>query len=98
MDVFGAEKFLQVQGYTYYGCAYSTTEKKDGGTVCGFLREDLLYLIPFYDLYRLKTDIEKRYQNRCERLKKVCSDKYNPILKKEMIVWEWVWSYRFYLS
>ena len=23
MDIVGAEKYLQVQGYTYYGCLYS---------------------------------------------------------------------------
>ena len=61
MDVLGAEKFLQVQGFSYYGSAYATAEKK-GGTTCGFIRKELLHLIPFYDLYALKRDLETRYK------------------------------------
>ena len=49
-DILGAEKYLQVQGYSYYGSIYSTCEQK-GGTTCGFIKEEMLYLIPFYDLY-----------------------------------------------
>lgn len=79
MDVFGAEKFLQVQGYSHYGCLYSTAEKKAGSTTtCGFIRKEGLQLIPFYDLYALKQALEDRYSNpkygKTEKLKKTVND------------------------
>jgi hypothetical protein len=79
LDVFGAEKFLQVQGYSYYGSMYST-EQKSGGTTCGFIKQEFLYLLPFYDQYRLKEDLEERYKVRCEKLKKNSHDTYKYIL------------------
>jgi len=80
MDIFGAEKFLQVQGYTYYGSLYGPDpekgddknkkeiKKKKEATTCGFIRKEQLYLIPFYDLYHLKKDLEERYRVKCKRL------------------------------
>jgi hypothetical protein len=37
---------------------------------CGFIDQNLLYLIPFYDYYKLKQDLEDRYKIKCEKLKK----------------------------
>ena len=81
LDVLGAEKFLQVQGYSYYGSIYSTAEKK-GGTTCGFIDENYLYLLPFYDLYKMKEDLQARYKERCDKLKKISSDTYKYLAQK----------------
>lgn len=81
MDIFGAEKFLQVQGYAYYGCAYSTQEKA-GGTTCGFIRKEQLYLLPFYDLYNLKKNLEAHYRGRCRKYQDVAKDLYEHALRK----------------
>ena len=74
-DVVGAERFLQVQGYSYYGSIYSTCEAKQG-TTCGFMNQDSLYLIPFYDLYQFKDDLEKRYAKKCGPLFKKAKDEF----------------------
>ena len=81
MDIFGAEKFLQVQGYAYYGCAYSTAEK-EGGTTCGFIRKEQLHLIPFYDLYHLKANLEERYRVKCRKYTEIVKDLYEHALRK----------------
>lgn len=123
MDVVGAEKFLQVQGYTYYGCLYASSQQKAesrrgatrermpsvtrGGrdlaatvgstvtsqpdepnsassarvsTVCGFVDAKLLHLLPFYDLYVLKDDLQDRYNAQCRQLKRNCEHWYSDIL------------------
>lgn len=82
LDIFGAEKFLQVQGYSYYGCLYATAEKKangSGGTTCGFIKKELLHLIPFYDLYALKHELEARYEKRTDKLRRAVNDNYKYI-------------------
>ena len=76
MDLIGVEKFLQVQGYTYYGCAYAQTDE-EGGTSCGFIKKELLHLIPFYDLYQMKKDLEERYKTKCK--------KYQHLIRYKMI-------------
>jgi hypothetical protein len=125
MDVVGAEKFLQVQGYTYYGCLYASSQQKmpetkkqpptqrqpslvKGGkdlaatlgstftsmpdeqgsptsqgraaTVSGFIDAKLLHLLPFYDLYVLKDDLQDRYNQQCKYLKQNCKLWYSDIL------------------
>jgi hypothetical protein len=58
MDVLGAERYLQVQGYSYYGNVYA---QADSPVTCAFLKEEMLYLLPYYDLYRLKEDLDAKY-------------------------------------
>jgi hypothetical protein len=42
-----------------------------------------MYLIPFYDLYKLKEDLEERYRWKCDKLKKSpVLEGYTYILKK----------------
>lgn len=91
MDIVGAEKFLQVQGYTYYGSLYAAGELNknkmessiEQAVKCGFIDQNLLHLIPFYDFYKLKQDLEDRYKIKCEKLKKSQAlESYNYILKK----------------
>lgn len=81
MDIIGAEKFLQVQGFAYYGSAYSTAEKR-GGTTCGFIRKDLLCLIPFYDLYHLKSNLEERYKSKCKKYAEIVKEHYEFALRR----------------
>jgi|TARA_B110000285_G_scaffold235272_1_gene315995 hypothetical protein len=57
MDVLGAERYLQVQGYSYYGNVYA---QADSPVTCAFLKEEMLYLLPYYDLYSLKDDLEAK--------------------------------------
>ncbi len=82
-DYFGASKFLQEQGYDVFGdivaCSdQSNTKKKlkgnDPVTTCLFLSKDLLYLIPFYDLYMLKEINRKRLD--MKKLRKDCHASY----------------------
>ena len=80
-DVLGAERFLQVQGYSYYGSIYSTCENNKG-TTCGFMKQESLYLLPFYDLYQFKHDLEERYKTKCQQLQKKAKDEYSYMLKK----------------
>ena len=77
LDVFGLERFLFVQGYSYYGMVYATTNEKTATkpssqqtTTCGFIKAEDLSVLPFYDLYRLKEDLEERYKIKCDKLKK----------------------------
>ena len=49
MDVLGAENYLRVQGYTYYGSVFATSK-----ATCGFISEEKLHILPFYDLYAMK--------------------------------------------
>ena len=63
MDILGAEKYLQVQGYSYYGNIYC----KSSTSTVGFIKETKLHLIPFYDLYALKKELEDRYENRLKK-------------------------------
>ena len=58
LDVLGAERYLQVQGFSYYGNIYAQLESH---VTCGFIKEELLYLLPYYDLYKLKEDLEAKY-------------------------------------
>lgn len=58
LDVLGAERYLQVQGFSYYGNIYA---QSDSNVTCGFIKEELLYLLPYYDLYKLKEDLEAKY-------------------------------------
>ena len=81
MDLIGVERFLQVQGYTYYGSAYASSEQKNW-TTCGFIKKELLYLIPFYDLYQLKKDLEEKYKTKCKKYADICQEKYGFILTK----------------
>ena len=69
LDVFGLERFFFVQGYSYYGSVYATTNEKTAikppsqqTTTCGFIKAEDLSVLPFYDLYRLKEDLEERYK------------------------------------
>ena len=81
MDMIGAEKFLQVQGYSYYGSAYAQTDN-EGGTSRGFIKKELLYLIPFYDMYQLKKDLEERYRVRCKKYAEIDKELYEFALRK----------------
>ena len=81
MYLIGVEKFLQVQGYSYYGCAYAQTDKK-GGTSCGFIKKELLYLIPFYDLYQMKKDLAERYKVKCKKYAEIDKELYEFALRK----------------
>jgi hypothetical protein len=45
------------------------------------MNEDLLYLIPFYDLYEMKKMFEERYKSKCDKLKKNTYEQYNDTLK-----------------
>lgn len=89
LDVFGAERFLFVQGFSYFGSIYATAPEKQPGkpsgntqTTCGFIKGEDLSLLPFYDLYKLKEDLEERYKSKCEKLKKNTSEHYNYVLRK----------------
>jgi len=82
-DYFGASKFLQEQGYCVFGdiiaCADQSNPKKklkgnDPVTTCLFLSKELLYLIPFYDLYMLKEINRKRLD--MKKLRKDCHGSY----------------------
>ena len=57
LDVIGAERFLQVQGHAFYGSVYAN----DKTVKCGFLKQEKLHLLPYYDLYQLKEDLEEKY-------------------------------------
>lgn len=64
-------------------------DKKDQGdkvkiqqTTCGFIRGEDLSQIPFYDLYKMKEDLEERYKSKCDKLKKNTQEHYNYVLRK----------------
>ena len=48
-----------MQGYSYYGNVYAA--KEEVSVTCGFIKEEMLYLLPYYDLYQLKNDLEAKY-------------------------------------
>ena len=68
-----------MQGYTHYGSVYAS---KTGPVTCGFISHTHLYMLPYYDLYKLKEDLEERYRVRCDKLKATTKDKYNYVIRK----------------
>jgi len=79
MDVFGAEKYLMVQGFTYYGNIYC---HKDNPVTVGFLKEEKLHLLPFYDLYTLKSELEKRYVDHFSKTKEKMEKTFKKVIRE----------------
>lgn len=85
MDVIGAEKYLKVQGYTYYGNAYAQGEAT---VTCGFMKEESLYLLPFYDLYQLKQDLEHKYTTELPKTKDRAQKYFKKVLREIALEYE----------
>ena len=82
MDVLGAERYLQVQGYSYYGNVYA---QADAHVTCGFLKEEMLYLLPYYDLYSLKDDLEakqKQLNGDLQKIKDRAEKQFKKVLRE----------------
>ena len=78
MDVIGAERFLQVQGHAFYGSVFAHSDK----TTCGFLKEEKLYLLPYYDLYKLKGNLESIYSKDLQIVRDKSEKKYKQVLRE----------------
>jgi len=77
MEIFGCENYLQVQGTSYFGTVFASTN-----CTIGFIKEQNLQLIPFYDLYILKEALEKKYANDLSKLSAMCDKNYKKIIRE----------------
>ena len=81
MEILAAEKYLMVQGHAYYGNLYCPKTCEQGCTI-GFLREDKLNLIPFYDLYLLKSKLEDRYASQLAKMKDKAEKSFKKVIRE----------------
>jgi hypothetical protein len=83
MEVIGAEQFLMVQGHCFYGDVYCHKDTPIGEySSIAFMSKEKLALIPFYDLYILKANLEKRYAENLVKMKEKMERTFKKVIRE----------------